>query len=1201
MKTARPGSTDNALLRKIAEEKLKSKSPESSYIPFELDTLKLIHELQVYQLELEMQNEELLAANAAASEAVELYDFAPTGYFTIIPDGEIIRSNLSGAALLEKERARLKGRRFSSFISSDSLPVFKLFLERVFSSNQQESCEVTISIKDNPQKYVHITGIVTGNTQLCLITVTDISEHKSLEALNEVLLSSLPYPAMYIRKNDMVVLSANKHAAAIGVKTGGQCWREFMKSEYISEGDKKIVEKYPGIVPEKYHIRCTFCQADKCFSSAMEQNNPELSALGEVWDTYWIRVSNEVFLHYAVNVSERKKAADQIRLAHDRMRRFVDSDIVGIIIADSSGNIIECNDYYLDTIGFSRSDFETGKVNWRDITPPEWLPADEKAINELRKKGKCTPYEKEYIRKDGSRVYVLITDALLPGPDEQIAGFILDITDRIHAEKALRESEQKYRELIENSPDAIIIYSKGEIIMVNRESAHLLAVDSPDELLGKPVLQFVHPDYKAAVVERMQKIAEDGIVLPINEEKFIRFDGSEVDVEVKAMPLMFESNKAVQLIVRDITLRKKAEEELKNSELKFRQFFEANTDGIAIFPIFGDKAPEILIDLNENAAKMLGYSKEEMLQLTIDKIEKDRTPEKTEVRKQELLARGISTFETTLLHRDGREIDVEIKVMLINYKNQPALMNIVRDITERKHAEQELFASEAKFREMFELNSDGIVIFSLGEESSPSVILDLNENAARMVGLTKDEYWIAEHTEFEKDITNEELERRKKEIVEKGTLNIETIVKHKDGHEIDVEIKIILIKYNNQPALMNIVRDITDRKNAELQLQKYSVELSKQIAEKDRFFSIIAHDLRGPIAGFVDLAQILDEGMQEMEPETIHKITGALKKSSANLNVLLSNLLEWSRMQRGLIKYEPAPLLLMPFLSDALVLVTEAAAKKEIAIQYDIPDKITVYADSNMLAGIMRNLLSNAVKFTPLGGAIIVSAKPLADSVVEISVKDTGIGMSADLIANLFRLDANTSRKGTAGEPSTGLGLILCKDFIEKHNGEFRFESEPGIGSTVYFTLSAGNGAMAKKIDTNDVQPEKDAMQDKKLKILIAEDDETSDILLTLALKKYCNDFLHVNTGVKAIELVSENPDIDVVLMDVKMPEMDGYEAARQIRTFNKDIIIIAQTAYVNESEHENAAEAGCNGYISKPIHLAELILILENCLKNRK
>jgi len=274
---------------------------------------------------------------------------------------------------------------------------------------------------------------------------------------------------------------------------------------------------------------------------------------------------------------------------------------------------------------------------------------------------------------------------------------------------------------------------------------------------------------------------------------------------------------------------------------------------------------------------------------------------------------------------------------------------------------------------------------------------------------------------------------------------------------------------------------------------------------------------------------------------------------------------------------------------------------QEIAIQYNIPDKITVYADSNMLAGIMRNLLSNAVKFTPLGGAIIVSAKPLADSVVEISVKDTGIGMSADLIANLFRLDANTSRKGTAGEPSTGLGLILCKDFIEKHNGEFRFESEPGIGSTVYFTLSAGNGAMAKKIDTIDVQPEKDARQVKKLKILIAEDDETSDILLTLALKKYCNEFLHANTGLKAIELVSENPDIDVVLMDVKMPEMDGYEAARQIRTFNKDIIIIAQTAYVNESEHENAAEAGCNGYISKPIHLAELILILENCLKNRK
>lgn len=956
MKTRNPKLSDAAMLRQKAEAKVKNKVSESYSAMSESDILKLIQELEVHQLELEMQNQELEQAKRKVSEQAsekyeELYDFAPTGYFTISNQLKISKLNLAGAVMMGKERSRLINRRFDQFLTEDTKPVFSLFIQKVLKSNVRESCEVTLSTNDSLPMYLHLTAIVTDNGDNCLMTAANITEHKSLEALNEILLTSLPYPAMYIRKKDMVILAANKHALDLGVQPGGQCWREFMRLEYISPEDKQKVSAFPGIVPHDLNIRCTFCQADACFASTLGQNNPEVKAIGAIWDIYWIRVSSEVFLHYAINIAERKKA----------------------------------------------------------------------------------------------------------------------------------------------------------------------------------------------------------------------------------------------------------EEELKASELKFRQFFEANTDGIAIFPIYGDKAPEILIDLNENAAKMLGYSKEEMLQLTIDKIEKDRSPEKTEVRKQELLARSISTFETTLLHKDGREIDVEIKVMLINYKNQPTLMNIVRDITERKHAGQELLASEAKFRELFEVNSDGIVIFSIGDGNSPSVILDLNENAARMVGLTKEEYWIAEHTAFEKDITKQELKKRKNELLAKGVLNFETVVKHRDGHDINVEIKIILINFNNQPAVMNIVRDITDRVKNEIQLQKYAIELSKQIAEKDKFFSIVAHDLRSPIGNFVEMTRLLDEGIQDMEPETIRKITGALKKSSANLSVLLTNLLEWSRMQRGLIKFEPTSLFLMPLISDDLVLVNEAAAKKEITIQYNVSENMVVSADRNMLSGIMRNLLSNAVKFTPHGGLIIVSARPIAEGRVEISIKDNGIGMSADFITNLFHLDANTSRRGTDGEPSSGLGLIICKDFIEKHNGRFWVESEPDNGTTVYFTLPFGDHNKAKNINVNDIQHGKYGGQVKKLKILIAEDDETSDILLTLALKKYCNDFLHANTGVKAVESVAENPDIDVVLMDVKMPEMDGYEAVRQIRMFNSDIIIIAQTAYVNENEYEKAIEAGCTSYISKPIHLAELISLVENCLKNRK
>jgi signal transduction histidine kinase len=158
-------------------------------------------------------------------------------------------------------------------------------------------------------------------------------------------------------------------------------------------------------------------------------------------------------------------------------------------------------------------------------------------------------------------------------------------------------------------------------------------------------------------------------------------------------------------------------------------------------------------------------------------------------------------------------------------------------------------------------------------------------------------------------------------------------------------------------------------------------------------------------------------------------------------------------MQRGLTTFNPLQFLLMPKISEALVLVLDGADKKKIEIIYNVPATLEVFADANMLLVIIRNLVTNAVKFTPTGGRITISAKTFSDTSVELSVKDTGIGMNSYMVDNLFRLDINTSRKGTEGEYSTGLGLILSKDFIEKHKGKLWVESEEGKGSDFRFTL----------------------------------------------------------------------------------------------------------------------------------------------------
>ena len=244
--------------------------------------------------------------------------------------------------------------------------------------------------------------------------------------------------------------------------------------------------------------------------------------------------------------------------------------------------------------------------------------------------------------------------------------------------------------------------------------------------------------------------------------------------------------------------------------------------------------------------------------------------------------------------------------------------------------------------------------------------------------------------------------------------------------------------------------DITETKDNELKL----IELN---ATKDKFFSIIAHDLRSPFNSFLGFSELLEKELPTMSRDQIQQIAVRMRHSANNLNRLLENLLEWSKLQRGLTTAHPKSFLLLPNVKSGLDSVRDSAHKKGIEISTDIPDNLIVYADERMLDGTLRNLLTNAVKFTQKGGKVEIAAKPIPDGWVEISVSDTGIGMSKEMIDRLFQLDSQSNRKGTEKEPSTGLGLIICKEFIEKHGGKLWVESEEGKGSTFYFSLPSKN------------------------------------------------------------------------------------------------------------------------------------------------
>ena len=242
------------------------------------------------------------------------------------------------------------------------------------------------------------------------------------------------------------------------------------------------------------------------------------------------------------------------------------------------------------------------------------------------------------------------------------------------------------------------------------------------------------------------------------------------------------------------------------------------------------------------------------------------------------------------------------------------------------------------------------------------------------------------------------------------------------------------------------------RQNKEL--RKQSIELQRLNAEKNKFFSIIAHDLRGPFNGFLGLTELMAEELSELTMEEIQKIALDMRNSATSLFRLLDNLLDWSRMEQGQIPFKPETVHLLSAVDESMAIFKIPAKKKAIDMGWHISADIHVFADRNMLQAIIRNLVSNAVKYTPKGGKINITAIAAANKEVKISVEDTGIGMSASLLDGIFRLDGQSNRTGTEGEPSTGLGLLLCKEFIEKHGGKLGVESEEGLGSTFYFTLA---------------------------------------------------------------------------------------------------------------------------------------------------
>ena len=810
-------------LRQKAEEHLKvNKSSKTSASDFsteltelgffkgtesETDPMRLLHELEVHQIELEMQNEELKLAVEKAATATALYDFAPAGYFTLNREGIICQMNLSGANLLGKARSNLINSNFNQFLTTDFLPVFNDFFRKVFEINEKQICELRLSLHGTPTYFVHVEGIISDVATNCLLTAVDITESKQAEQI-------------------------------------------------IAESEANL-------------------------NSLVNNQNESIWSIDR---DYNIVIFNKFFLdeYFASNNIELKKGMNALKNISPKKREL-------------------------------------------------WKHKYDSALT-----GKRIYFEySNYVGKELHYYEVFLNPIISEGKVSGVSALSVNITYRKQAEKALRLSESKYRKLHESMMDGFV---------------------------------------------------------------YIGMDG------------------------------------------RIREF-------------------------NESYVRMLEFSPDELTKLSYNDI----TPEKWHVYEREIvegqvLIRGFSdVYEKEYRKKNGTVFPVELRTLL--FKNEhgvnEGMWAIVRDITERKQAEAQLRESEYLFKESQHVAFIGSYKFDLVTDNWESSevfdkIFGIENSYQRNI-----QGWLDILHPDDRSMMDNYF--RDEVLLKKNPFNKEyRIIRNSDGEtrwvhglgklESDTEGNIV--------SMIGTIQDITDRKLAVEALQQSEARLQELNATKDKFFSIIAHDLKNPFNSIIGFSNILARQIYENNYEGIAKYGMIIQNSSQRAMDLLMNLLEWSRLQTGSIAFKPECIEIVELANEILRSFNDPAQQKSIAIFTEFPPLAFVFADKEMLSTIFRNLISNALKFTHPGGKIVISAEKKQTEWM-ITIADNGVGIKKEAIDKLFRIDESYSTMGTQNEKGTGLGLLLCKEFIEKNGGKIWVESEHGgqqesSGSKFYFTVPKG-------------------------------------------------------------------------------------------------------------------------------------------------
>lgn len=763
-----------------------------------------------------------------------------------------------------------------------------------------------------------------------------------------------------------------------------------------------------------------------------------------------IQATRLIFRNADLAESKRIEAEATLRRSEQFNRSLVEVLPVGILYLERSGVITYENPAMEKIMGVTHNTGSTViGMNFFDI-PPIKNAVSSVVLERIREGKEIHGHLVHYHSLMGTEKDLEVSTIPLKDTVGDLLGTLFtatDITERNTTQAALLSNQAHMTQLLQTATDGIIeINSLGIVCLFNHAAENLFGYKAA-EIIGQNLDLLIPEEYKNLHRQGFARYLATGkskVMGTILELNGKHKDGRIFPLELSLSEVYLGGEHNFIGIIRDLTERKQFEKKIADSEEIYRTLVENATD--QIFLVDHDYR---LISANQASLQLLKSEPGEVKGKTIRKLFPEEVAEKYIIHLEHVFntREPLSVEEVLVLGGDQFVFHISLNPISDASGKIQSVLGIVRDMTEYHRAKETIMKIEKQYSELFESIPDGIY-----KSTHEGKFIEVNPAMVRMFGYESKEEMLK--IDIKSRIYFEESDWKAAISEIKSGDTVVFRLRKKDGSEIWVEEsgRIVEDEHGRILGHEGVLRDVTSRRTAEMELERFVEELATANATKDKFFSIIAHDLKNPFGTIYGLSSIL---LEEIHTLNKNEIEGSLRKITSylrNTNTLLENLLEWAQSQSGRIRFNPGEVDLCIRLTDILALMEVQAFKKDIRIYSDLPVRCVVYADAAMLDTVLRNLVSNGIKFTPRQGEIRV-AIARKDNHVEVSVSDSGTGIPADHLSKLFMIDSKYSLPGTENEKGTGLGLILCKEFVEKHGGRIWAESEPGKGSTFRFTL----------------------------------------------------------------------------------------------------------------------------------------------------